>query len=300
GEQFVHGEVVPLYVQHYQTTPAVGAMRQHVLRRVGHQSSLAGLTLGSSGGHGVINKSVISSTANEPAEVQHTLNDGQWAGGILPNWQQRLVAVEGDKAANCQLGLDLLATGDFESAPLLPNDPGTWNFSEGSGLRVGATHSGALAAELAPLAGDSSYMVTRGFHRLVEAAPGASHSLTGMIHSPQQQTLDVCLEYAPKSQSFSASLDNAPLECLGTIATGNGRWSAFSFEFPPVDKDLHKGYRIRLQSQGELSAPVRLDDLSWTAWQQPVACDQLPSAEVSNVDRLRVTDGGDQIRIVTR
>ncbi|MDM3871127.1 CapA family protein [Porticoccus sp. W117] len=297
GEQFVHGEVVPLYVQHYQTTPAVGAVRQHVLRRVGHQSSLAGLTLGSSGGHSTISPAGAAQTG-EPQTQTQSLVDGQWSGRVLADWQQRLVTVEG--GTSCQLGRDLLVTGGFESAPVLPENPGTWNFSDGSGLRVGDTHSGDLAVELAPLPGGKSHMVTRGFHRLVEAEDKATHSFTGMIYSEQPQSLDVCLEYAPRAQSFTASLDNAPLECLGTIATGSGEWTPFTFDFPPVDHELLKGYRIRLQSKGELAAPVRVDDLSWTAWQQPVDCSELPSGEVTNFDRLKVSGEGQSVRIVTQ
>ncbi|UTW45743.1 CapA family protein [bacterium SCSIO 12696] len=298
GEEFVRAEAVPLYVKHYQPTPAVGAVRQHILRRINHQSSLHGLTLASSGGH-----AIVVADEQKPSSVKSTttlpLTGGAWSGEILPNWQNRLLQVDTAEGASCQLGRDLLVTGDFESAPILPSDPGTWNFSEGSGVENGDAHSGEFAMVLNP-SSDGSYAVTRGFHRLVEAQDGATHSLTGVIRSAKPQALEVCLEFAPRAKPFSASLDAAPHQCFGEINSSGDGWQNFRFDFPVVDQQQNKGYRIRLQSKGTLAAPVQLDDLSWVAWEQPVACAELPSSEVTNSDRLSLGGAGETAQIIVQ
>lgn len=298
GEQFVRAEVAPLYVKHYQPTPAVGAVRQHILRRLKHQSYLSGVSLSDSGGHAVI---VPKASADRAANTKrHTLmlERGRWSGKLSLDWRQELLSAESDdKDAVCQTGRDLLVTGDFESDHGLVNQPGTWRLSPGSSITTAENRSGHHSMALSATDGSRAEAVTRGFHRLVEAAPNAAHSVIGYSRSEKPQELEVCLEYAPRSRPFSKSLPSADRQCFGTIQTGEGRWQPFQVDFPPVNKDKIKGYRLRLQTNEGAKESIYLDDLSWVVWNEPVACDEI-QGKVENIDVLGIkARQGSEVRI---
>ncbi|WP_444929983.1 CapA family protein [Microbulbifer sp. SSSA002] len=295
GEQFVRAEVAPLYIQHYQPTPAVGAVRQHILRRLQHQSFLNGLSLSASGGHGVIlpdsGKRARKALSAGTAPLAPT--PGLWAGKLPLTWQQQLPALEGiDPQASCTSGRDLLVTGDFESDRLLPGQPSTWRLSPASSIDAGTARSGDHSMVLRGDSGGLAGAVTRGFHRLVEAAPQASHSLLGYARSTQPQSLQVCLEYAPRKRAFSQSLASAERECFGTVAIGGDDWQAFRVDFPPLDKQAVKGYRLRLQAAVAEGEAITLDDLAWVAWDKTAPCAQLGDG-VTNIDALALEPQGE-------
>ncbi|WIO75196.1 CapA family protein [Porticoccaceae bacterium LTM1] len=286
GDQFVRAEVVPLYIKHYQPTPAVGAVRDHILRRLKHQSILEGVQLSVSGGHAAITPNGSADIETKPGrELALQLDrQGQWSGKLSMNWQEQLMNVSAKDEISCQLGRDILVTGDFESDHGLVTQPGTWRLSNGAKV-VGAGNGSEYALVLATHTDQPAVAKTRGFHRLTEAEFGITHSLLGQIKGKAGQEVEVCLEYASKKQSFTKSLAQPERECFDSIRLTNSEWQPFRVDFPAVDKATYKGYRLHLQSDS--SSPVALDNLSWTLWQARGSCDHMSVGSV-NEDVLAI------------
>ena len=114
GAKFHRAEVVPIYLQGYQPTPATAANRYTTLKRLNTLSKQRNLRLASSGGHGVI-LAVSNEPVNKRIEISKTLDNKKLASMFDLPWQTELNNISVPKNVPYRLGVSLTNGGDFET-----------------------------------------------------------------------------------------------------------------------------------------------------------------------------------------
>jgi poly-gamma-glutamate capsule biosynthesis protein CapA/YwtB (metallophosphatase superfamily) len=271
GHSFHRAEIVPLYIKNYHTTPATGEMRDYVIRRLARQSADFGLSLGVSGGHGVIAPQRL--TEDGQPDRRQAREDLDMAGEPLSRlpvrWYERPLAIEPARQdITFRVGKDMLLWGDNEQHGLFGLMDSNWSFtSHGSGITDSLSHRGRYALKLAPATpSQASVAEQRYFFRVFD--PDKPLSLVGYATSTGSAELSVCLDYWPQGMPRSQAIEQRPGHCSPKIHVTKDRWTPFAVEVTPPGKKV-RGIRIRLQnnSPGSSSrASILIDDLALVAW----------------------------------
>ena len=276
GEKFHRAEIVPLYIKGYKPTPAVGIVRSAVLKRVATLSARRNVSLGYSGGHGVITRTKpqvpqkvklpVALKADSEQELLLSLDHcaaSQFVTG--------LTSLDGD--VQYRLGQELLRRGDFENFDSFEAPERGWlPQNDGSGAEGQTVYQGRQAFKVTADDGQkTSIFGMKVFTRIYK--PGNPMTFAGQVFGVAGTTLDFYLQVRPTRWGLKKSLASGPKQHLGSLmATGDG-WQKFALDFNTPRVGVHS-FRILVeasapkdQPEGDKVDPLYYDDVALIQWQ---------------------------------
>lgn len=245
GDEFYHAESVPVYIKGYHPTPAVGAMRSSINRRMVSLSADRGTLLQRSGGHLIL---ATDSAAKGPEPEYASETDCQ--------------------GPRHRTGQDLLARGDFDSYGLFDAPDRSWLTLDERVSMIqspGDPSEGVMSTTLR--AGESVTTGMRKFLRVFQRA--TPMSIRAEIESSADASVTIYLQIRADGQGLSDALENGrKLEVgHGSLSAGTPLTLDFDFDSPRVRA---RSVRVLLEfSAGDADAEILLDDLKLIAWDTP-------------------------------
>ena len=265
GEKFHRAEVVPLYIKGYKPTPAVGIIRNAVLKRVAALSARRNISLGFSGGHGVI-------TGKPPVVAQKirstvTLKDDRILSldhCELSQYVTGLYSTNGD--IQYRLGQELLRRGDFEGYESFAAEERGWlPQNDSSGAEI---FQGRKVFKVTADAGQkNSTFGMKVFTRVYKA--GNPMTFAGQVFGMADMRLDFYLQTRPKRWGLKKSLEKGPKQHIGSVSVSRGDWHDFALEFNTPRVGVHS-FRILVEASekdGQQVASLYYDDVALIEWQ---------------------------------
>ena len=245
GDEFHHAESVPLYIKGYHPTPAVGAMRNAINRRMFELSAKRGTALTLSGGHLTLSK-----------EAPLAAN--------TPTFQIETDCVHGRK----RTGRDLLARGDFDSYDLFGAPDRSWLSIDERIRFVSDAEAASDVALQIDLGADES--LTTGMRKFLRVFPRATPmSIRGELKATDETLVDVIVQIRADGQGLGDALHKGGKIKIGQIALPAGETVALDLNF---DSPRVRARSIRVLMDFSSKAPaarIKLDDLKLVAWETP-------------------------------
>ncbi len=269
GEKFHRAEIVPLYIKGYKPTPAVGIIRSAILRRTASLSARRNITLGYSGGHGVITQkeAVSPQKIKIPVNVkgdQRILNldhceASQYFSGLSTQ----------NESIQYRLGQELLRRGNFEHFNSFKAPERGWvPQNEASGVVSKPVYEGRKAFKVTADSGEKkSTFGMKIFTRVYRA--GNPMTFTGYIYGDEATNLKFYMQTRPRGRGLGKSLKNGPKRLIGSLSVPQGAWQKFSFDFNTPRVGVHS-FRMLVEASGKDGrkvAPVYFDDVGLVQWQ---------------------------------
>ncbi|VAV94340.1 Capsule biosynthesis protein capA [hydrothermal vent metagenome] len=269
GEKFHRAEIVPLYVKGYKPTPAVGIIRTAILRRTASLSARRNVTLGYSGGHGVITKKEPVSPQKIKMSVnvkrdQRILNldhceASQYFSGLSTQ----------NESIQYRLGQELLRRGDFEHFNSFKAPERGWvPQNEDSGVVSKPVYEGRKAFKVTADSGEKkSTFGMKIFTRVYKA--GNPMTFTGYVYGDEATNFKFYMQTRPRGRGLAKSLKKGPEQVIGTLSVAQGAWQKFSFDFNTPRVGVHS-FRMLVEASGKggrVVAPVYFDDVGLVQWQ---------------------------------
>lgn len=267
GDRFYRAEAVPLYINGYRPTPAVGGVRDYVLKRLGHQSSREGLQLGDSGGHGTI--SATERPVNQKTEQQIDSTDYGNERVLKPlAWFEQLTGLNlARSGTNYRVGTDLWAIGDFEHENLFSISNQDWQFSEQKSAISFIDDQRGYGVKLVKTEGiNNTGFGQKYFMRVWDEQP---KSFVISAHSEVNADVQLCLELRAQNMGISEARANPVEKCLPPQSIQPGDWKQLVFDFDAPDRKLYRGLRFRLNfltRETAHKASLLADNLMFVSW----------------------------------
>ncbi|MGN6269655.1 MAG: CapA family protein [Sphingomonas sp.] len=270
GDRFARAEIVPVDERDYRPVPAVGGMREAVLRRLRALSSEHGLAIGEAGGHGVLTPPGEAGPVPAPRTVSITAPAGASAVAIPPalaaaGWPMRATDAAG---ASLTFGRSLLWRGDFESTEGFGASDRTWAIEGGAARLDSNARHGDFALGVVPAA----EAVTIENKVPLRDFTWSPMTIVGAIRGDGDK-LTVQYQYLSKDKKADGAWRDA-----GTIEAAAGGWTPFSFDMPKAGAEP-SGFRVRLVVRAVRSArptPFAIDDLAIVNWEPADPADRAP------------------------
>ncbi len=271
GEKFHRAEIVPVYIKGYVPTPATGPVRRAILSRTAELSDRRGVSLGYSGGHGVITTGSASPGASVARNISLDLMAGKEKVISLGHCTAGVYAtgVEAqDTGLSYRFGQEMLRRGDFESFDHFDAPERGWIIEDpASGLSRDDAYQGVKSFKLSGATGKKTATFgMKVFTRLYR--PATPSSLIGQVRADQDVTVKVYFQGRPTRGKLGDSLENAPKKLLGSLKVAKGDWRRLSVEYnsPRVG---YRSYRLLLdvEHEGGRDLPdVYFDNIGLVEW----------------------------------
>ena len=266
-------EVVPIHIQGYTPMPATDTVRQKVLRRTYALSARRGVTLGASGGHGVI-RNAPADDAARVADLQDVSRD---APAILAlhtqpwNRPATAFATAGEPPARYRLGMNHLPTGHFESYPLHGSPDRSW-IEDGAQTvtTLDDAPSGTRAMRLDIPAGVGAGRVgMRTFEYTFEPGTPTTFFVRGRFSGPA--TVTAYEQWRRRDDNRLEALANNRLRTIGRIETAAGGWRELRFDFdsPRVSAISYRVLLVVEPVESGVDHTAWFDDLALIEWLTP-------------------------------
>lgn len=293
GEKFHRAEVVPLYMKTYRPTPAMGLMRDYVLRRLRQQSALEDVAMGLSGGHGVIGGTAQPTMADL---LVQEISGGEAQQLISPtNWQHQFekIAFRRDGVAY-RVGRDWWSLGDHEQEQQYQLVDRSWAFSNAdSGISSERALEKFAMKIVAPVGESGATVGQQYFTRVWDDNP---KSLALDVYAEQDVEVRACLELRTGSMSTEEGRLNPVVRCLDSVSVSAGDWRPLRFNFSPPPREGNRGLRFRFEvfakaeavSSG--SATVYFDNLKFISWEMSGVSRQGQSVQLSGDKRWNILE----------
>ncbi len=265
GEEFHRAEVVPLYIKNYQPTPALGKMREYVLRRIMQQSHLEGVALHLSGGHAVI--------SNYPGEREHkpllreVFSSPTERLIDLANWLEGFekITFRADDVAY-RVGRDWWAIGNNEQEQQFGLVDRSWKFSNAESGTTGEVALGNYAMKLAiPESECQTSVGQQYFMRVWDDQP---KTIALKVFANSEVEIRACLELRTLSMTTEQARINPQVSCLNSVLVEPGEWRPVQFDFDPPPRADNRGLRFRFDVTSKMdgAGAVYIDDLKFISW----------------------------------
>ncbi|MBQ4852095.1 CapA family protein [Pseudoalteromonas sp. MMG012] len=266
--QFFRAETVPLFIQNYSPTPAVGQQRFTVLKRLKQLSAVKGTNIVRSGGHGVINRSSVSVlSAVENNQALHTQNTIQ---NLYQNndWDKPLPLSLPTHSA-LRYGTNIVNSGDFESYSDWSAIDRTWIFHNTEAkLRTQQNFNQYLRLSFG---GDHITFGTKHFNRVY--IPDNPTSLRVKLRALSNVKISAYWQGRQLKQTLQAAFMNPTTELIDSkTLAASAHWQTLRFDFnsPRVG---YKSYRIKFVIESKLGTQlgsshyIDIDDIELVQWQ---------------------------------
>lgn len=243
--EFYHAEAVPLYIKGYHPTPAVGAMRNKINRRLYELSDRRNTRLQRSGGHMILSSKV---TTDQDAPQFDYASDCQ--------------------GSQLRTGKDLLARGAFDAYALFDAPDRSWlDMDPRVTIEAQPDAVWDQAMTLTIDAGTTTQSGMRKFQRVFTKA--APMSLRAEIKSTADARIDAYVQIRAEGQGLSDALENGRKISLGSLDVSAGEATRLDLDFDSP-RTRARSLRILLDvTAGDQNAEVMIDNLEWIEWETP-------------------------------
>lgn len=241
GDEFYRAEVIPIHIRNYKPLPAIGQVREYVLKRLTRLSADRGTTVSRSGGHGVIERA-----------------DNKRSNALAPSNMKQ--SVSGNRN-----GHDLFFRGDFESYALDQKRDRSWQVKNATLTWVKKPHSGRYALSLNP--SGSAGNMQLGFKTFFRVLKEEDMRFEGWFKPDEDMTVTAFAQYRPRGMNRYKALAEASLISLGTAKLKAGDWQKTEFDFKNLRAEPDKPplpVRVLLefeQSNGINAGSLLIDDV---------------------------------------
>lgn len=243
--EFYHAEAVPLYIKGYHPTPAVGAMRNKINRRLYELSDRRNTSLQRSGGH-----MILSSKATTDQD-----------------------APQFDYAIDChgsqlRTGKDLLGRGTFDAYALFDAPDRSWlDMDPRVTIQAQPDAAWDQAMTLTIDARTTTQTGMRKFQRVFTKA--TPMSLRAEIKSTADARIDAYVQIRAEGQGLSDALEKGRKISLGSLDVPAGETAKLDLDFDSP-RTRARSLRILLDvTAGDQNAEVEIDNLEWIEWETP-------------------------------
>lgn len=251
--RFLRAEAVPIQMLDYRPVPAVGGMREAVLRRLHWLSAELGTVLARSGGHAAV---WIKGRGVSPADCD--AEQGLHLADLAP-----LCADDSQ-----QLGRNLVPRGDFENAEVLDAQDRFWA-TRNAALDYRRNDNGEGYLALLPeAAGKSAYLYSNSYIRDVSAT---RFSLRSRIRLPRAAQVQLIVKQRP--QEGDTPTPSTRGDTLGAVHLSGGEWQDLRFDFqrPEEANGAARAFRPILRvtfdnPAGVGDRTVLIDDFELIEW----------------------------------
>jgi poly-gamma-glutamate capsule biosynthesis protein CapA/YwtB (metallophosphatase superfamily) len=267
GEEFHRAEAVPLYIKSYQPTPAMGKIRDYVLRRLGQQSSLEGVVVHLSGGHAVIAKSTPHISNHVSTQKITTVRGEQL---IEPdNWREQfgVITFQKDDVAY-RIGRDWWALGDHEQEQQFQLVDRSWKYpSPSSGINTEKALENYAMEVVIPKGTKQASVSQQYFMRVWDDKP---KTIALNVFTEGDIEIRACLELRTLEQSIAQGRENPEIHCMDKVSVNQSQWQQLLFDFNPPKRELYRGMRFRFDvfSKTADNSSLYMDNLKFISWEK--------------------------------
>ncbi len=265
GDKLHRAEAVPLHINGYVPTPAIGMIRHAVLTRLARLSA-PGVCMTPSGFHAVItscdNGQAATVVASGPAFVRAAPVPLRNL-GVSPLRPVRIDPAEGPY----RLGIDLLRRGDFEYARLFGAHDRSWIEGANASLKTGDNNRLEIRV---PAGGRSVRTGMKVFERVFSLSAPAT--VSGRLRVDGNVRIHFLLQRRRETDTLDDALLNGPITEIGVWEGSAADWTTFSLDFnhPRIaTRSIRLLMEIIDTGDESSGATVALDDLAWVEWQTP-------------------------------
>lgn len=245
GDEFYHAETVPIYIKGYHPTPATGAMRNFINRRLYELSAERETILQKSGGHLMLTSAQQATTPGPKFEIETDCS-----------------------GPSQRSGRDLLARGDFNSFFLFDAPDRSW-LSLDERISVRPRDSAPSDLELQANLGAGETIVT-GMRKFLRVFPRATPmSVRAELSASASATVDVFAQLRADRQGLSEALSTGRKIKIGQATLAGGETVALDLDFDSP-RVRARSIRVLLEiTAGDEDAIVTLDNLQLIGWETP-------------------------------
>lgn len=265
GDRLHRAEAVPLHINGYVPTPAIGTIRHAVLTRLARLSA-PGVCMAPSGFHAVI-------TSCEDGQAAVVVASGPASARSAPVYLRslsvsplrpvRIHPAEGPY----RLGIDLLRRGDFEYARLFGAHDRSWIEGRNASLKTGDNNRLEIRA---PADGESVRTGMKVFERVFSLSAPAT--FTGRLRVDGTVRIRFLLQRRRETDTLDDALLSGPITEIGVWEGTAADWTTFSLDFnhPRIaTRSIRLLMDVVDTGDESTGATVVLDDLAWVEWQTP-------------------------------
>ncbi|TMO68905.1 CapA family protein [Pseudoalteromonas aurantia] len=268
--QFFRAEIVPIFIQNYQPTAAVGQQRHTILKRIKQLSAMKRTKTERSGGHAVINKNTITTkntiTKSATRQIQpFTQTNGVKNLYLNSSWTQTISQFPAPNTS-IRYGKNLISSGDYESYFTWDAIDRTWLFTNTKPTLVKDGYLNQYL-NLEYLGGQITFG-TKHFNRVYK--PDAPTLLQLKLRANINLKISAYWEGRQSKQRLQDAFINPMSELIGThTVSPNNQWQQLRFDFDSPRLG-YKSYRIKfvIEADKSFSQPknIAIDDVELIEW----------------------------------
>ncbi|QQX80058.1 CapA family protein [Shewanella sp. KX20019] len=268
GDVFHRAEIVPVYLKGYKPTPATGAQRYTVLKRLSTLSKKRGVDIQVSGGHGVITR---HSPSSEPGMLTiKPLAEQSVFDLYNSDWSQQLKHVESNKAGiKYRVGKNLVNGSDFESFALFNTAERGWDLDQSPfEITTAEASSGQYALEARLPAKATATIGMTNFRRVYNSSSPMTLALN--IKAPQYTKVNLYWQGRKTREKLDTALQQGEKHLISSqlLSGGNAQWQNIEAQF----NSPRIGYRsirvlVEFENLSQSSESIYVDDINLIEWQ---------------------------------
>lgn len=267
GQQFHRAELVPLFIKGFRPTPALGDMRDYVLRRLSHLSADLGADLQLSGGHSYL--TAVPPQQSSSAQTIRLVLQGDAEQELFwrANWATQLQHIDFDASrVALRSGYDWWAAGDFEQQGQFGLEVNDWRFDDPQSGISTEQAMGYFSMKLFKPANKKSTRATQKY--FTRAWDSNQQSMVMQVHAQTAASLRVCLELRTRAMSTQQGWANPVEQCLAAQPLTAGGWQQLVFDFDAPSMVDNRGARLRIEvlDNSEQQQLFYVDDIRIVSW----------------------------------
>ncbi len=277
--EFLRAEAIPLQVLDYRPVPAVGGMREAVLRRLHWLSAEMGTNMLQSGGHSIVwrkTRKAKDESTRQGCRAGETFN--------LNNFMPSCATTSGRRGRN------IIPRGDFENARFGEASDRFWRTRHAAIDYRRSSEGEGYMTLLPESAGKSTYLYSRAYLRDIYST---RFTLEARVRLPRAAQVELLIKERPKpGETATPSVRGVS---SGSQRVRAGEWQKLTFDFarPEETDGIARAFRpilkIRFENTSEAGEKtIKVDDIALIEWSS--APDRTDSAQSWRWTHVRSDD----------
>lgn len=279
--KFHRAEIVPVYVKGYKPTPALGAERDALLKRLITLSSKRNTTIVSQAGHGVITKKLERSMAKTEVSIVVDKSKTHFVNSVEPGMQ--IAKVELPKGIDgYRVGTNLINGSDLEQFTSYRTQERGIAFEQGQAKVVSPGFESHQALSITANRGQIASLSMKHFRRVYR--PDNPVTFKVDVFAKQGVKVNVYWQGRKTRQKLFDAFENSPKHLIQTLRVpANQGWQQLEIEFN-APRIGYRSYRIIAEIESEAEQQqVLIDNFSLIQWH---------TAYQNNAKPMLTDDGG--------